>query len=95
MTKLLEILEDHDTITKGDWCRPLRIQRDGQSDYVPETNAYSGLPCNNMRWIKVEACVPYWVGKTISEFNEAFSRIRNCAEYEFVRGNLPKSHTMT
>lgn len=83
----VQVLEPTDTIEPNDWVRQLSLHYDGQSDYLPRNNTYSGKPMNRMGWIIAQFVCPFWVGKTVSEFTE-----RTGLPYEFVRGPIPVSH---
>lgn len=90
--KTINILEENDTIDPEDWCRPLILisMSGGLSDSYAFTNCYSGLPENNVKWVKVRKVFgECWFGKKVKEVLE------NLPLYEFVRGDIPKSHLLT
>lgn len=87
--KSVFVLEAHDVIDKNDWCRPLEITSmdGGRSDYFSFKNQYSGTPQNNVKWVRVkDQFGSIWFGKTVLEFTKMGLL------YEFIRGDIPKSH---
>jgi len=86
----LELLEDNDIIQETDWCRPLQIlPMSSQGDYYSFKSRYTGKPENNVEWCKVKHIIgKCWFGRTIFEFHLGMHGYR----YEFVRGNIPKTH---
>lgn len=87
--KTIQMLEDEDIITKGDWCRPLYIMSmsGGMSDdYSFES---FGEPKNNAKWCRVERSMPFWIGGSVGKYNTAMVEFN---EYEFVRGDIPAHH---
>lgn len=93
--KMLTLLEDDDIVSSHDYCRPLEISQDGQSDYISFKSMYSGAPENNLKWARVDEIYgEYWYGKTVKEFNAPF---KGCTynrkrPTEFVRGDIPDDH---
>lgn len=88
MSVQILILEDSDPVSLDDYCRPLYLTR-SLSEQVFSTSTYSGKPINNLKWIKVgDIFGVVWNNKTVKEINtESMS-------YEFIRGNMPKSHLL-
>jgi hypothetical protein len=89
--KTIQILEDADAVNWAtDWCRPLAFvsMSGGHSDYYSFESAYTGRPCNNAQWVRVNiifgAC---WDGQAVHELNKL-------SRYEFARGDIPKSHRL-
>jgi len=94
--KQVYILEDNDILQENDWCRQLGIAREGQSDIVSDWGTYGGQPINRMKWIPVSIILPYWVGKTVGEYNNGLDKlIYYHPKFEFLRGELPKHHIET
>jgi hypothetical protein len=86
------MLEPTDTILPTDWCRPLALvtMSGGQSDYYSFKNTYGGSPENNVEWVRVDAILgKCWFGATVEKFQRKMK-----SRYEFVRGNIPKSHRL-
>jgi len=89
--KQVFILEADDTIHPDDWCRPLAIvsMSGGMSDGYSFRCMYSGGPENNVEWVRVKCVIgECWFGKTVAQFSRIGTR------YEFVRGDVPKSHKL-
>jgi uncharacterized protein (DUF3820 family) len=92
--KTIQYLEGRDVIQRGDYCRPLSLVYEGQSDYLQTTNPYGGGPMNNTKWLQVErAGMDAWIGKEVGAFNRAMGGLgkphQGTTLYEFVRGELP------
>ncbi len=88
----VSILEPADIVQKTDWCRPLRLvtMSGGMSDYY-SIESIGGNPENNVRWCRVNQVLgEMWYGKTAKEINASFDRF--FGGYEFMRGDVPKSH---
>jgi hypothetical protein len=88
----VQILEPHDTIQPTDWCRPLTLvsMSGGMSDSYSFRSMYSGTPENNVKWVPVQAQLgSVWFGQTVDSFN-----CDGMQPYEFVRGDIPKSHQL-
>lgn len=88
---LINILEPDDVITKECWIRPLKLMTmsGGMSDSMSFKSQYSGVPENNVKWVRaVDQLGPQWIGKTVKDFNH-FN-----FPYEFAIGNIPKSHQL-
>lgn len=94
--RTIQILEPDDTITADCFVRQLGLIFDGQSDYLSTKTTYSGSPLNRLGWIRASEYCPAWVGKTAGEFNKVMNKAHRRASekcgYEFVIGNLPRSH---
>jgi len=87
----IQILEGTDKIKADDYCRPLEIMQEGWSDEIQFTSTYSGLPCNNLKWVKVSDVLgECWHGKPVDAFNHKLKRFPK----EFVRGAIPKEHIL-
>jgi len=92
----IQLLEESDTIRATDWIRQLSLIYTGQSDYLATSNTYGGSPMNRLGWIRVDHYCPFWVGKTVGEYNHAMEgkdrhAVEKC-QFEFIRGMIPKSH---
>lgn len=90
--KTVQILESTDIIDGEDWCRPLEIvsMSGGMSDYYSFRSEYSGTPENNAKWVKVKHVFgKCWFGEQVGVLIERMKK-----EYEFVRGEPPKSHRL-
>lgn len=88
--RTIQILEKDDIIQRGDFCRPLDLDWDG--DFFTTTSAYSGTPINYMEWLQVErASLDHWIGKTVGAYNE---KMRAFWRIEVIRGDVPQSHIM-
>lgn len=94
MVVQINLLEPNDTILATDYARQLHLQYDGSSDIIQTIACYSGARINRMGWMTAKEVCPYWVGKSVGEFNAAMKNIsgRSGEEYEFVRGDLPPDH---
>lgn len=92
----VSILEDIDVIQSTDYVRQLSLTFEGQSDYLATTATYGGGAINRLGWIPAKYFCPFWVGKTVKEFRsrmEATGRHSSeVCDYEFIRGDIPKSH---
>ena len=91
--KPVEILEDNDTIRDNDWCRPLSLctMSGGMSDSMSFRSCYSGSPENNVKWTRVSNVLgDGWIGCTVKAITKALD-----TRYEFLRGDIPKSHILT
>ena len=85
--KTIRILEDHDMVRADDWCRPLYITFDGQTDAIILKSHYCETPVNNLRWIKVrEIYGSTYYNQRVCDLNA------NTSPMEFVRGVIPLSH---
>ena len=90
--KTVQILEADDLIEAEGWCRPLLLisMSGGHSDGYSFASQYSGLPENNVRWVKVkDQFGPVWFGKMSREVNFDLGM-----RYEFLRGHLPSTHCL-
>jgi len=91
----IQLLEDTDIITGEEWCRPLGIttMSGGMSDHYSFKSMYSGLPENNIKWVKVKHVLGEgWFGKTVAQYHTA---IKDCgSKMEFVSGDMPNSHKL-
>ena len=90
MRQLL-MLGEGDAVLPTDWCRPLELQTmgGGHSDALSLRNMYSGLPENNVKWVRVrDVFGPAWYHATVSSITKAG------LSYEFVRGEIPESHQL-
>jgi hypothetical protein len=87
----IAILTSKDVIKKGDWCRPLSLSTmsGGMSDYYSFKSEFSGSPENNTLWCRVERIMPFWIGASVSSYNEKMKEIN---KWEFIRGQIPESH---
>jgi hypothetical protein len=87
--RTVKLLELDDCVKPTDWCRPLSLQTmSGYSDYYSFESAYSGLPENNVKWIRVEDIFgPCW-------FNKPAKELQTHQKYEFVRGDIPIAHRL-
>lgn len=84
------MLEPHDIIRQECWMRPLQLQTmsGGMSDSMSFKSCYSGVPENNVKWVRVvDQIGPHWIGKTVAEFNKLMP-------YEFVIGDPPAAHQL-
>lgn len=94
--RTIQLLEPDDTITADCFVRQLSLVFDGQSDYLSTKSTYGGSPLNRLGWIPAREFCPAWVGKTVGEFLKAMNPDhRHASEkcgYEFVVGDLPRSH---
>lgn len=91
----VKILEDDDVIYAEDWCRPLQIvsMSGGSSDHYSFKSQYTGCPENNVEWVKVKDVIgSCWFGKTVLQFHKDLEKFNS--RYEFVRGDVPKSHQL-
>lgn len=91
----IHLLEDFDIIKPDDLCRQLELDYDGQSDHLIFTSPYSGTKINRLGWLRAKNVCPYWIGKTVGDFNSKLTSKSNHhkhSPYEFVRGNIPLSH---
>lgn len=93
------ILEDEDTILGTDFVRQLKLEYVGQSDVLLLENNYSRKPINYLTWLEVSrAGMDYWVGRTVGEFRSGMLAMEKqhqpVSDYEFIRGEIPKSHIM-
>lgn len=87
----VQFLGDADAIDGEDWCRPLELEAmsGGMSDGYSFKSAYSGLPENNVKWVKAKQILgKCWMGSTVSELK------REGLDYEFVRGSVPVGHRL-
>lgn len=88
--KSILFLEKDDIIHPDDYCRPLIRSADysSYSDAWIEINEYGGSPLDTLKWmplwLKFGEC---WWGKTYQEITDQSNIF-----YEYVRGELPKSH---
>ena len=83
----LMLLEDDDLVLGTDWCRPLYVSQEGYSDSIFFESVYSGNPINNYKWCRVSQIYgPMWFNKPVRDLNGKY------APYEFVRGDITKSH---
>lgn len=95
----LQLLELDDPVDPDDWVRPLDMGYNQFGDHTePHSfNMYGGSPQNNIKWIKVRDTFGecHW-GKTVREIHALFDKMVNwqnqMLRYEFVRGDVPKSH---
>jgi hypothetical protein len=87
----IEILENKDVIKSGDFVRQLALQYDGQSDYLPTTNTYSGDRMNRLGWITVDEFMPAFIGKRLKDY---YLREWHYPplQLEIVRGCIPRNH---
>lgn len=85
--KKIQLLEANDKVTTKTWCRPLQYDDLWYSDGYREVSDYSGSPVNSYRWSRVDDVLGPHVGKTVAEICKELHR-----NYEFVKGDLPKSH---
>lgn len=92
----VHILEHHDVIQETDYVRQLSLVFDGQSDSLITTNPYSGHRINRLGWILASEECPYWVGRTVGEYNDGMQfdgrHDSELCRYEFIRGEIPDSH---
>lgn len=87
--KQIFVLEVDDVVEKTDWCRPLELtsMSGGLGDGYSFKSCYSGTPQNNVKWVRVkDQFGSIWFGKTVLEFTKMGLL------YEFIRGDIPKSH---
>ena len=84
----ISILEDDDILQPTDYCRPLLLTTLSiHSDTYSCTNTYSGLPENNVKWLRVDQYFgPIWYGKKVSAL------LAKLPPHEFIRGDVPLSH---
>jgi len=90
--KTVQILEKEDIVEGTDWCRPLQLctMNGGHSDYMSYRSQYSGRPENNVKWAPVNKIFGAgWLGCSVESINNHLQK------YEFVRGDIPKSHILT
>lgn len=87
--KTLQMLEPDDRVKPSDWCRPLSLNTmSGYSDFYSFENLYSGLPENNVKWVRVDDIFgPCW-------FNKPAKELQTNQKYEFIRGEIPTSHRL-
>jgi hypothetical protein len=88
----VQLLENEDTIKPNDWCRPLFLitMSGGMSDSMSFKSCYGGIPENNVEWCKVKHVFGKpWFGSTVAEVKNMMQE-----EYEFIRGDIPKSHAL-
>lgn len=93
----VHILERADVIQSTDFVRQLSLTYEGQSDYLAANATYGGGRINRLGWIPAKEVCPFWVGKTVGEFNDAMAGFlgrheSEVAAYEFIRGPIPSSH---
>ena len=89
----VQILEGDDRIDGDDWFRPLQISSMSMSGGYSFKSPYAGTPENNAEWVKVKRVLGKpWFGETIKSFEKAMERTG--LRYEFVRGDIPKSHRL-
>ena len=92
----VSMLEPTDIIQATDWCRPLYLasMSGGQGDGYSFKCQYSGAPENNTKWVRVKMVLgKCWIGATVKHYHAAMSPFGRA--YEFVRGDIPKSHRLT
>ena len=84
----VQLLEEDDILQPTDYCRPLLLTTTSpQSDHYSFSNTYSGLPENYVKWLRVEQKFgECWYGKPIKNL------LAKIEPYEFIRGEIPKSH---
>ena len=85
----VQILESFDKVDPEDWCRPLSItsMSGGMSDSYSFKSCYTGSPKNNVKWVKVKYIFgKCWHGCMVKDF------LKGMQAYEFIRGDIPKSH---
>ncbi len=87
----IQLLEAQDIILETDYTRQLSLLFTGQSDYLAKNSTYGGSPLNRLGWLPAKYQCPYWVGKTVGEFNTQMLEISSI-RYEFVRGAIPREH---
>lgn len=86
----IQILEANDPVHPEDWCRPLSLtsMSGGYSDYYSFQSQYTGVPENNVKWVKVKYILGHdWHGKTVREIDNGLGR---WVKYEYVRGDIPQ-----
>jgi hypothetical protein len=92
----IQMLEDSDIIEATDWVRQLSLTYDGQSDTLLTTGTYGGSRINRLGWMLAAEVCPAFVGKTVGKFNRGMDfkhrHMTEVSQYEFIRGNVPKSH---
>ena len=85
MKYTIEILSDEDVFDPEDWCRP--IQDEGGD---VNGTGWVGI-INNLKWIKVkDRFGPAWYGRKFKEYYKGSASTK----FEFVKGNIPKEHTI-
>lgn len=90
----VSILEKDDIVLASDWCRPLVLQTmsGGMSDSMSFKSCYSGTPENNVEWVRAD-CV---FGSVWFSGSSTPAKFKACGlRYEFVRGDIPKSHQLS
>lgn len=82
----ITILEEEDIITEDCFVRPLEIFYDNGygSDYTGQECMYTGSPQNRFTWTEIIRVAPFWIGRTVSEYNEVLHKSVFC------KGLLPK-----
>ena len=88
--RTVKLLEPDDCVKPSDWCRPLSLHTmsGGHSDYYSFESMYSGLPENNVKWVRVDDIFgTCW-------FNKPAKELQTNQKYEFVRGEIPTSHRL-
>ena len=92
------LLEDQDVIEGFDFMRQLDLLYEGQSDHLPTKSTYGGSPINHMEWLEVHRACPAWIGMTVGEIRQwslgMNKQHQRFPDYEFVRGNIPRSHIL-
>ena len=91
----IQLLEENDTVSPEDWCRPLSItsMNGGHSDYYSFESEYGGGPINNAKWVKVKYILGKpWHGCTVKQIDRVLGKY---TKYEFVRGNIPQRSRLT
>lgn len=91
----VQILEPDDILEPSDWCRPLQIIMVNGAICAADNfrNAFSGSPENNVEWVRVRTIIgKKWLNRPVGDFHDAMKRLN--MRYEFVRGNIPKSHRL-
>ncbi len=80
--RVVQILEDNDTVLPTDLCRPLTLTyASAQSDYAPTRAGYSGRIINNLHWMTVSKTFgECWHGKTVKQICNPV-----IGPYEFMR----------
>lgn len=92
----VQILENDDTILPSDWCRPLELvsMSGGHSDSYSFQNCYSGTPENNVEWVRADAIFGEVWFTALRETTAGYLSKKLDKQYEFVRGDVPKSHRL-
>jgi len=87
----IKLLEEDDTIQKGQWCRPLVFMPAcGGGDEYQATATYSGGPINNFKWVPVERVIgDCWFGKRLGDLNDKLDH-----PFEVAVGDIPESHIL-